>query len=308
MALVSVVMPCYNASKYLSESIKSVLGQSCNEIELIAIDDGSNDNTLAILNSYAKQDERLKVYSQNNAGVSAARNLGVSKSQGKYLAFLDADDWWDERFVETLIATLETEDSCLVYCGWQNVGLSGGRGAPFVPPDYEALPDKLDKLFASCRWPIHAVLVRRDLFDKTGGFDTKLKTSEDFAVWLRLALTNKICQVPEVLAFYRHHGEEQATMNRERLIFDHLHVQQEFLIQCPEIISLLGKSKIRDLTYGELLKKGYDAYWKRDLKLARRAFRCVMQAGYFRGSDLKYMLPALLPLFVHKKILSIFGG
>jgi len=308
MALISVIMPCYNASKYLADSIESVLRQTYSDIELIAVNDGSTDNTLSILNAYAAKDDRLKIHSQQNAGVSTARNLGVSKSEGRYLAFLDADDWWDETFIETLMAAIENDDSCLAYCGWQNVGLLGGKGEPFVPPDYEALPDKLDKLFSSCRWPINAVLLRRDVFVSADGFDPKLKTSEDFAVWLRLALTNKITLVSKVLAFYRHHGEEQATTNRERLVFDQLYVQQQFLNQYPDIASRLGKSRVRDLTYGVLLQKGYDAYWKRDLKLARRVFRCVMRVGYFKISDLKYILPALFPLFLHKKILGMLDG
>ena len=92
MALVSVVMPIYNAEKYLAQAIESVLNQSLKDFELILVNDGSKDTSLAICETYAKKDARIKVIHQKNGGICAARNRGVLEASGEYLAFIDNDD------------------------------------------------------------------------------------------------------------------------------------------------------------------------------------------------------------------------
>ena len=92
---VSVVMPIYNAYNYLRPAMDSVLDQTLREIELICIDDGSTDNTLEILKEYQKQDERVRIITENNAGPAIARNKGLARSRGKYICFLDADDFFE---------------------------------------------------------------------------------------------------------------------------------------------------------------------------------------------------------------------
>ena len=129
-------MPCYNAAFHLSRSINSVLAQTYTNWELIAVDDGSSDSTLKLLN--ALQDDRIRVISQSNQGVSAARNAGIRIATGDFIAFLDADDTWDTHFLEHMLKAITAEEECgLVYCGWVNVGLEGPRSKPFVPRSYE---------------------------------------------------------------------------------------------------------------------------------------------------------------------------
>ena len=89
---ISVIIPVYNAEKYLRECLDSVIEQTLQEIEIICVDDGSTDNSLAILKEYTQKDERLKIIEQANRGAGAARNLGMAVALGEYLAFLDADD------------------------------------------------------------------------------------------------------------------------------------------------------------------------------------------------------------------------
>lgn len=299
---VSIIMPCYNAVAHLSVSVGSVLAQTFSEWELIAVDDGSSDGTLEWLQ--AQTDPRIRVHSQANQGVSAARNAGLARACGRYVAFLDADDTWAADYLKKMLAMLHAHpDAVLAYCGWQNVGLPGGRGEPFVPPDYET-PAKAETLFSGCRWPIHAALVKREAVLAAGGFDPALKNAEDYALWLGVATAAPIVRVPEVLAFYHFHGGAQASGNRARAALQHWQAQQAYLATHPALCDVLGPSRIRELTSGELLKRGYACYWQRDLPASRQIFRAVMKQGYGTLADWKYMLPAWLPESWHRWLIG----
>lgn len=301
--LVSIVMPCHNAAAHLPDSVGSVLAQSVGDWELIAVDDGSTDSTLSWLQAHP--DERIRPLSQTNRGVSAARNAGLDAARGRYVAFLDADDTWAPIFIEHMLAGLQARpDAVLAYCGWQNVGLPGKRSAPFVPPDYENAA-KAETLFGGCRWPIHAALVKRDAVLAVHGFDPTLKNAEDYALWLRVATRAPIVRVPEVLAFYHFHDGGQASSNKARAALHHLSAQRRHLAQHPEFRAALGRSRARRLMLGELLKRGYACYWKRELAPARQIFRAVMRHGYGTLADWKYMLPAWLPETWHRKLVGM---
>lgn len=301
--MISVIIPCYNVEKFLHRSIGSLIGQTYQNWEAIAVNDGSNDGTLDWLHS--QKDPRIKVLSQKNHGVSAARNLGLAHASGQYVAFLDADDTWEPDALERLLAVLRAEpDAALVYCGWQHLGLPGRRGLPFVPPDYEGA-GKLEALLRDCCWPIHAALTRRDAIEEVGSFDTRYPTSEDFLFWLRIGSRHPIVRLPAVLACYHHHSGERATADMVRLARNHWKVQRTFLAEHPEIAMRLGRNKVRELTNGMLLKKGYVCYWGRQLESARAIFRTVMMTGYGRPRDWKYMLPSFLPLPLHRLLLGL---
>jgi glycosyltransferase involved in cell wall biosynthesis len=101
--VVSVIVPAYNVENYIGKGIESVINQSFKNIELIVVDDGSTDKTYSIARQYSSKDNRIKVLRQKNKGVSAARNRGIMEASGKYLIFLDSDDWLDENTVEVLV-------------------------------------------------------------------------------------------------------------------------------------------------------------------------------------------------------------
>ncbi|MDP1923422.1 MAG: glycosyltransferase [Thiobacillus sp.] len=300
--LVSIVMPCYNAAAHLPTSVGSVLAQTFPDWELITIDDGSSDTTLTWLQ--AQTDARIRPLSQANLGVSAARNAGLALARGHYVAFLDADDTWTTNFLATMVAALEASpEAVLAYCGWQNLGLPGGRGEPFVPPDYETAA-KAETLFAGCRWPIHAALVKREAVLAANGFDPTLTNAEDYALWLNVATTAPIDRVPEVLAFYHFHGDAQASADYARAALQHWQAQQQYLARHPAFSDALGAAHVRTLTSGELLKRGYTCYWQRKLPAARQIVRAVMKQGYGTLSDWKYMLPAWLPESWHRWLIG----
>ncbi len=116
MCKVSIVIPVYNAEKYLNRCIESVINQTFSEIEVIALNNGSTDNSLNILKEYAKRDKRIRIIDNDNIGVSEARNIGVMESKGKYIVFVDSDDWIDSNMIEILYKNISINSCDLVMC------------------------------------------------------------------------------------------------------------------------------------------------------------------------------------------------
>lgn len=303
MPAVSVIIPCYNGEAYLGEAIDSALVQTYPNVQVIVVDDGSTDRSAEVM---AKYGNRIMVVRQRNAGLSAARNAGIASASGSLLAFLDADDWWNPSFLEKMVTALDSSGATIAYCGWQNIGIPGKHGEPFIPPDYEKSPEKLRQIISGTRWPVHAAVVRQAAVQEAGGFDTELRSAEDFALWVRIATRHPIILVPEVLAFYRHHGD-QMTRNRDVIALNHWRAVRTFLEYNKDIAGKFGPREIRELTEGDLLRRGYECYWKRDLHAARSIFRQVMKTGYGSPKDWKYMLPALLPLSLHESLIHLLN-
>ncbi|MBW8364357.1 MAG: glycosyltransferase [Rhizobium sp.] len=302
---ISIVMPCYNAEAYLPISIGSVLAQTRSDWELVVVDDGSTDHSWQTLQRFAAQDNRIRIFQQVNAGAAAARNRALREARGAYVAFLDSDDTWHPEFLDAMVTALNADPAAgIAYCGWRNIGLGGARDDPFIPPEYEN-KNKIESLLGGCRWPIHGALVHSQLILEAGCFDETLSSCMDFDLWLRLGTIHRLVRVPRVLAYYHHHGGEQITRNKARIAMNHWRAQQKFLTAHPGLDTSLGKSHIRDLTIGELLKRGYACYWQRDLPAARQIFRTVMKQGYGTLTDWKYMLPAWLPESWHRRLIGL---
>ena len=292
--LVSVVIPSYNGAATLERTLESVFGQSYHNIEVMLVDDGSTDETVKLAREIASHEKRLHVITQSNQGPGPARNNGLRQSKGDFVAFLDADDYWDSECIFKLVTAAATSGADIIYCGWQNTGVAKERSKPFIPPDYESA-DKVETFLGGCRWPIHAALTRKSAIDDVGGFDEQWTSCMDYDLWLRMATTHRIERLPEVLAYYVHHAGEQITKNCYRGAVNHWRIQRKFIHDHPEAVASLGRKRIREITYGELLRRAYLSYWKRDLDTAQKLFRIVMQGGYGKISDMKYLLPAVLP-------------
>lgn len=299
-------MPCFNSARTVVASMRSALAQTIREIELIVVDNGSSDQTVSLVKGIG--DSRVRLLHQPIRGVSAARNMGIEAARGKFLAFLDSDDTWAAQFLERLYIVLSAQrDAVMVYCGWQNVGLPSGRGNPFVPPDYER-HDKIEVLLAGCRWPIHAALTRAQAIRDAGGFDTRFAYAEDFGLWLRVATSARIIRVPEVLAFYHHHDGPRATRDSVRAASQLRAAQRDFLRQHPSVTRALGRRNIRKIVDGEMLRRGMEAYWARDLETAHAIFRMVLRSIYLEPRTLRYVLPALLPRSAYRGLVSRIDG
>ncbi|MDH4201264.1 MAG: glycosyltransferase [Phycisphaerae bacterium] len=206
---ISAVIPAYNAEKYIARAIDSVLAQTRPVDEIIVIDDGSSDKTADIVRSYG---DKVKLISQPNAGVSAARNTGVLAATGDWVAFLDADDEWLPRKIELQTANLKKHPELVWTTGnYDECLCDENRRAPQYPPQKirKLLKDNdyFDSYFTAWRYSLWGCsdvqMVRRDVLIKAGLFPVGQKIAEDIDTWLRVAyLHPKVGFIAEPLAIY----------------------------------------------------------------------------------------------------------
>jgi glycosyltransferase involved in cell wall biosynthesis len=207
--LVSVLIPAYNAAEHLSSTLRSVQEQTLRELEVIVVDDGSTDQTLAIAQAAALRDPRVRVIRQTNAGVGAARNAGLRLARGKYIAPFDADDLWSPHKIERQIARLEKtgSDTRLVYCWSRNIDRHGrviSWGHPYRIEGHVGAAMLLGNFVGSASVP----LFRASALAAVGPYLTRHEQNgaqgcEDWDLNIRIAEKFRICCVPEYLVSYR---------------------------------------------------------------------------------------------------------
>ena len=203
----SVVIAAYNAERTIIETIDSVLAQSDSDFELIIVDDGSEDLTLPFLLGKAAADPRIKVATQANQGVSAARNLAVAKARGTYLAFLDADDIWhadklaQHRALHDSDPALAASFARIAFCPDNGDKLKHGRTRSSVPEGYCALEDVL---IENVVCTMSNLVVERKTFHEIGGFRREMRHVEDQDLLARLVGAGHLLRgIPETLVGYR---------------------------------------------------------------------------------------------------------
>ncbi|MGH8156946.1 MAG: glycosyltransferase family 2 protein [Rhodanobacter sp.] len=174
--LVSVIMPVYNAAAWLPRAIDSVLAQTHANVELVAVDDGSQDDSAAILAAFARADARVRVQRQPNGGVAAARNVGVAAARGDYIAFLDADDWWHPVKLERQLADMRESGALISYAAYWRVAEDGRVLGQVTPP---ARVDWRDMLASNFIGNLTGIYARR-----LGDVPFRRIGHEDYVYWL----------------------------------------------------------------------------------------------------------------------------
>ena len=198
--LVSVVMPVYNASKYLEEAVESVLKQTYENFELIMIDDCSKDNSLEIARRYEAQDPRVRVIAgETNQGVARVRNRGILEAKGDYIALLDSDDVWVDTKLERQLRLLESEGAEIAYCSYDFIDENSNEVLkPYIVPETTNYKKMLASSVISCS----TALIDSQLL-KAHPFKPEFY-HEDYVLWMELlALPAKAVGDPMVLAHYR---------------------------------------------------------------------------------------------------------
>jgi glycosyltransferase involved in cell wall biosynthesis len=275
--LVSVIIPNYNYAKFVREAIDSALSQTYGNIEVIVVDDGSEDDSREILRSYST---KIKAVYQKNAGVSAARNNGVSVSAGKYVAFLDADDVWLPEKIEKQVNLFEKDaDLGLVHVGVEDIDSKGNS----LEINLNGLTGWVSHEFLLFQQSVvlgggSGFMVSRRVFDEVKGFDLQFLTTADWDLFYRISCLYQIGFVPEVLLKYRVHGANMhgniPRMEREIL----LGYEKAFSDKDEKI------QKIRRVAYGNLHQVLAGSYFREGqyLNFAKNALKSI----YLKPSNL----------------------
>jgi glycosyltransferase involved in cell wall biosynthesis len=237
--LVSAIIPTFNRAAFVGRAIDSALDQTWPNVEVIVTDDGSTDNTAGVLAGYG---DRIRVVSQRNQGLSAARNAAIEASSGSFLALLDDDDeWLPERLAVQMPYMLDNA----------NAGLVGGSavvidtaGKPL--PRRRAVRSGVEHVAFEALFPANQIncptaLIRRSVMDSVGPFDTTLPYAEDYDMWLRIAAVHQVIVVPQQVARYRiwqgnKSGEHNA--NIALWVECHLRIRERCLLEHPALRAL----------------------------------------------------------------------
>ena len=207
---VSCIIPCYNSKSYVKEAIDSVLSQTyANIIEIVVVDDGSTDKTPFILESYQPHINIIHHYANKNCGKSASLNLGIKKSTGNFIAFIDHDDVWFPEKIEKQINIFENfKKIAMVYTNGIWIDDKGKIGSLILPKFFREDNNPLSLLMDCYIKSASSVIVRREVFDKVGFFDENLIGCDDHDMWLRITEKFEIKYIKEPLYKYRYHKDQ----------------------------------------------------------------------------------------------------
>lgn len=273
MPAVSVVIPVYNAEEFISETLESVLAQTYKDWEIITVNDGSKDRSLAILKKYKKRlGPRMRIIDQKNAGVSAARNRAIRAARGRYIAFLDHDDLWDPTKLEKQVGLFEKNrklglvysDTCVIDARGKLKRRSLLHGRAYRGDVFHQM---LDYNFIS----MSAVMVTKQALKKVGLFNPKYRTVEEYDLWLRITREFPADLVAEPLERYRVHG---GMFSR----FVELSAQEELEIVGNWLKKHRTTREFRKKRYARIyFRTGWALYRQGEFKKSVRWFRRAMR-------------------------------
>ncbi len=280
--LISVIVPTYNCGKFLVEGIRSILDQDYPQKEILVVDDGSTDDTQAVLQQFG---DAIKVFRQENAGAAVARNTGLQHAKGEYIAFLDADDLWLPGKLTAQVSYLETHPQVgMVYANWL-VWVDDSKGVYAPVSSLSSTQDSCLIDQAQSGWVytrllfdsiIHTitVLVRKAVVQQVGIFDAFLRNGQDYDYWIRASRITEIHKLATPYAVYRLHGENNTTKPKT------VNYEYEVVKRAVDRWGLSGPDgSAADL---QLLRQrmaklcfdfGYLHYWKGNKTIAHQSFK-----------------------------------
>ena len=228
----SVLMPVYNGARYLAEAVESIRAQTFGDFEFIAVDDGSSDRSLPLLQHLAQSDSRIRIVSRPNTGIVGALNDGLAVARGEFVARMDADDLAASTRFEKQLAALRKDAECVAI--GSAVMFTDPKGRPlkaYRPPlSHEEIEAELARGNGGAL--IHpAVLFRREALAQCGGYRSQYNYIEDLDLYVRLLDVGKLANLPDILLHYRQHPQ---SVN---------HVKGSRCVQAAEIIAPLRQGK-----------------------------------------------------------------
>lgn len=216
-SLVSIILPTFNREKTLARAIESALGQTYKDFELLAVDDASQDKTQSILLEYARKDARVVgIRNEKNSGLVRSLNKGVQYAKGAYIARLDDDDFWlDPRKLEKQVAFFQGHPECVLTGGGQvRVDEKGKEIARLMFP--ETNEEIRSRMLFNNPFSHTSVLFRKDAWEKVGGYDESLIFSEDWDLWMKLALLGTCHNFQEYFVCYLEGGQNRSKEHEVR--------------------------------------------------------------------------------------------
>jgi glycosyltransferase involved in cell wall biosynthesis len=300
--LVSVIIPAYNAARFVAQAVESVLAQSYRPVEILVIDDGSTDDTARVLEPYR---DAIRYIRQPNGGPSRARNNGLAHARGELIAFLDADDVWLPDKLSRQVRCLEESPAVgVVHCDTYNLDEQSGARSRRATPRDDFAGNCYARLFRGNQVTYSTVVIRRECLDRVGPMDERYTHAEDYDLLLRLARRFPFAYVPEPLAVYRLH-DTNATRNAWRLVSGELAVLQKTIREDPALKRLLGARLMRERLFGLHFHLGYSAFLQEDLRSARHHFLGAALAGRWKSRPWLLYLASWLPLPLLRRLRSL---
>ncbi len=316
---VSVVMPIYNACKYIRPALDSICAQTLAEIEIICVDDGSTDTSLDMVKIYQKNDSRIRIITETNAGPGLARNNGFKRARGEYVAFLDADDFYEPSLLEKLYDLSKQDDLDIAICKYDIYDNKKGVFKPnieneqssiydgFVVTSKNEYPDKILQSTTGAAW--NKLFKRSFLLEKNLGFLEDAMMFEDvYFTVSALAFAERVAKLPEVLVHHRIYKEQSRVRTFKKYYhqvpFVYLKLK-EFLMKggmyhplakgflnlsasrCRHVYNLLdsgGKDKFFNLLHDEYAEKlGWQDHSSEDFDKSEICDFCANIAMYTHG-------------------------
>ena len=275
MPKVSVVLPTYNGSKYLAESIESIINQSFTDWELIIINDCSTDNTLEIANSYAEKDNRIKVFTNpENLKLPNSLNEGFKRTTGEYWTWTSDDNRYKSEAFEKMALFLdENVDIGLVCCDMDFIDSNGKFSSSFRLPDLKTLINQ--NTIGAC------FMYRSAIAKKIGVYDPEMFLAEDYEYWLRFYFNSRIVHRSENLYEYRQHEASLSATKYERIFLQRAKVKYKYY---NDIIKDIEKEYLRGYYYD--LRKNCIRFTDEEIREITRKDRFI-RLWYFKTLILK---------------------
>jgi glycosyltransferase involved in cell wall biosynthesis len=270
--VVSVVIPARNAARTLGLTLGDALAQTLQSIEVIVVDDGSNDETADIVRAAAFQDQRVSLIRGPHRGLPAARNAGIAAARGRFIAPLDADDLWHPTKLERQVAVLEEAGASagLVYCGFRDIDKHGR--VIRTPPPYFYNGKVLNRhLYYNFVGNGSSPLFRRDILDVVGPYDESMvRGCEDYDFQLRIAAGFRFVYVRDYLVGYRR-GDGGMSGDYERMLAEELTLAKKVARSRPEVQSFTARLKEAEVLLGLSRRRLKDGQVRGGLRAAAHA-------------------------------------
>jgi len=300
MPRVSVIIPTYNRSTLITETIDSVLAQTYLDFELIIVDDGSTDNTLEVLSMYG---ERIKIIQQDNQGQGSARNTGINSSRGELIAFLDSDDLWKPNKLEIQYELIKKKpDLAWVYSDAEAFdGMTGETLYSFGEKQILWEGDILEKILIQDFIPSPTPLIKKSVFEHVGYFNN-YEASQDWDMWIRIAEKYPIGLIPEPLARYRKHsGNITANLFWEKKYYCGINIINDSVSRNPYRLAKTRDLALANLNYqfGFLLMRGGNLF------IAKKLFNQAIKKNNTIFIYYLYYMLCYIPLPLFKKLVNI---